>query len=54
MRNKQDIICDAVQAMSDEWNIKQLARFIYNLTNAKQNGHNTDEKAAEIVECIRG
>ena len=52
MRNKQDIICDAVRAISDEWTLKQLAKFIYNITNAKQNGHSADEKAAEIVENI--
>lgn len=52
MKNKQDIICDAVRAISDEWTLKQLATFIYNITNAKQNGHSTNEKAAEIIENI--
>lgn len=52
MENKNTIICEAVKAINDEWNLNQLARFIYNLTNEKQNGSNEDYKAAEIVKSI--
>lgn len=46
---KKDVICDAVRVIEDPWCLKQLAMFIYNMTNAKQNGHSEDELAAEII-----
>ena len=52
MRNKQDIICDAVRTIEDPWMLKQLAMFIYNMTNEKQNGSSEGAKAAEIVQSI--
>lgn len=52
MKNKNTIICEAVKAINDEWTLTQLARFLYNLTNEKQNGPSEKSKVAEIVKSI--
>lgn len=54
MKNKNEILCEAVKVINDEWTLKQLARFIYNLTNEKQNGPGEDSRAAEIVKELTG
>lgn len=52
MKNKKDIICNAVRAIESEWTLNMIAHLIYNITNRKQNGESKSARAAEIIQGI--
>lgn len=52
MKNKQDIICNAVRAIESDFTLNMIAHLIYNITNEQHNGQNNDARAAEIIKSI--